>query len=525
MKVLLSLACFIIPLISLEADKCKEREEYIIFLASANEIDVRACPLNPNENKGTIIWYKNDSTTPISTAQDDRIHQQKNKLWFVPAKVEDSGHYYCVVRNSTYCLKIKITTSILENEPDLCYNSQVIFTQRLHIAEDGKLVCPHLDFFKDENEELPQVQWYKDCKPLLLDNSLFIGVKNQLIVKNVSEYHRGHYTCLVSYTYLGKQYNITRVIEFFTLEEIKPHRPVILSPVNETKEVNLGSHVQLICNATGKSSDIVSWKWNGSEIFFIDDPVLEEDYQFVENPSDKIKNTLITILNISEVKSQFYLYPFICVARNTDKISEAYIQFVYPASDEKSYDAYILYPKTFTEGSTSNSDMFVFKILPEVLENQFGYRLFIYGRDDYVGEDTIEVTNENIKKSRRLIIVLVRDVSGFSWLDHSSEEQIVMYNALIEDGIKIVLLELEKIEDYEKMPESIRFIKQKHGTIRWSGDLREGPQSSKSRFWKKVRYHMPAQRRLPSSKQQLLSLTSGSGTKASLQSEVHLPLG
>ncbi|KAM4866922.1 interleukin-1 receptor type 1 isoform 3-T7 [Thomomys bottae] len=525
MKVVLRLACFIILLISLEADKCQEREDSIIFLASANEIDVYACPLSSNENKGTIIWYKNDSTTPISTEQDARIHQQKDKLWFVPARVEDSGHYYCVVRNSTYCLRIKVTTNILENEPDLCYNTQLIFIQRLHIAGDGKLVCPRLEYFKDENKELPQVQWYKDCKSLLLDNMPFSVVKNQLIVRNVSEKHRGKYTCLISYTYLGKQYNISRVIQFLTLDEIKPHRPVIVSPVNETKEVDLGSQLLLICNVTGKSSDLVNWKWNGTEIVATENPVLEEYYQFVENPSDKRQSTVITVLNVTKVKSQFYLYPFICVARNTDKISEAYIQFIYPASDGKMYDAYILYPKNFMEGSTTNSDIFVFKVLPEVLENQFGYKLFIYGRDDYVGEDSMEVTNENIKKSRRLIIILVRDVSGFSWLSHSSEEQIVMYNALIQDGIKIVLLELEKIEDYEKMPESIKFIKQKHGAIRWSGDLRLGPETSKARFWKKVRYYMPAQRHLTSSKRQLLSLTSGSGTKENLQREVHLPLG
>ncbi|PNI13462.1 IL1R1 isoform 13, partial [Pan troglodytes] len=76
--------------------KCKEREEKIILVSSANEIDVRPCPLNPNEHKGTITWYKDDSKTPVSTEQASRIHQHKEKLWFVPAKVEDSGHYYCV---------------------------------------------------------------------------------------------------------------------------------------------------------------------------------------------------------------------------------------------------------------------------------------------------------------------------------------------------------------------------------------------------------------------------------------------
>lgn len=62
------------------------------------------------------------------------------------------------------------------------------------------------------------------------------------------------------------------------------------------------------------------------------------------------------------------------------------IYILHLAPDGKTYDAYILYPKTPGEGSTSNSDAFVFKVLPEVLEEQFGYKLFIYGRDDYVGE-------------------------------------------------------------------------------------------------------------------------------------------
>uniref|UniRef100_A0A2K6EJ01 Interleukin 1 receptor type 1 n=1 Tax=Propithecus coquereli TaxID=379532 RepID=A0A2K6EJ01_PROCO len=516
MKVSLRFVCFIALLISsLQADKCKEREEQINRVSSANEIDVRACPLNPDENKGIIIWYKNDSKTPVSTAQDSRIHQYKSKLWFVPAKVEDSGHYYCAVRNSSDCLKIKITAKFVENDPNLCYNAEAVFTQKLPLGGDGGLVCPFLEFFKDENNELPKIQWYKENLPV---------------------------------------------------------RPVIVSPSNETMEVVLGSRIHLICNVTGLLSDMIFWKWNGSYIDE-DDPVLGEDYYPPENSSDKKRKILITVLNISEVESRFYLHPFTCFARNTYGITAAYIQLIHPvpdfqkhmigifvmltvvitcsvfiykifkidivlwyrdscydflpkkASDGKTYDAYILYPKTLGEGSTSNSDIFVFKVLPEVLEKQCGYKLFIYGRDDYVGEDIVEVINENIKKSRRLIIILVRETSSFGWLDSSSEEQIAMYNALVQDGIKVVLLELEKIQDYEKMPESIKFIKRKHGVIRWSGDFTEGPHSAKTRFWKKVRYHMPAQQRSSSAKHQLLSLATRPNSMEKLQREVHLPLG
>lgn len=573
MKVSLELAFFIALLISpLEAEKCEEREEERISVCYAYEIDARSCPLNTNENNGTISWYKNDSKTRISTERDSRIHQYKDKLWFVPAEVEDSGHYYCVVRNSTYCLKTKITMKFVQHEPNTCYNAQAIFPQKLFIGGDGKLVCPYLYHFKDEYNELPKIQWYKDCKPLL-DSINFIGKTDKLFIRNVTEAHQGKYTCYASYAYLGKQYRITRVIKLITLDEIKPTRPVIESPVNETMEVVLGSQLQLICNVTGQIGDFVYWKWNGS-VIEEDDPVLVEDYPPVENHSSKKMNTIIATLNVSEVKNIFYLHPFTCIAKNTHGINAAYIRLVHPVpnfqkhligvfvmltvvitssvfiykifkvdivlwyrdscyellpkkvSDGKTYDAYILYPKTLGEGSTSNSDFFVFKVLPEVLENQCGYKLFIYGRDDYVGEDFVKVTNENIKKSRRLIVILVQETSGFSWLGSSSEEQIVMYNALIQDGIKVILLELEKIQDYERMPESIKFIKQKHGAIHWSGDFTEERlHSAKTKFWKKVRYHMPVQQQPPSSKDRLPFLAPRPDSKEKLQRAVHVSVG
>ncbi|XP_023438928.2 interleukin-1 receptor type 1 isoform X2 [Dasypus novemcinctus] len=346
--------------------------------------------------------------------------------------------------------------------------------------------------------------------------------------------------------------------------------PVIVRPINETMEVELGSQAQLICNVTGLVTDTVFWKWNGSDI---DDPLLEEDFKTMDIPSTKKWKTLIVMLNISQVESRFYLYPFTCLAMNMAGENAAYIRLIHPAaqdfqkhmigvfvmftvvitcsvfiykifkvdfvlwyrdfcyeilpekvSDGKTYDAYILYPKMLGEESTSNSDIFVFKVLPEVLEKQCGYKLFILGRDDYVGEDVVVVTDENIKKSRRLIIILVREMLKFSHLGSSSEEQIAIYNALIKEGIKVVLLELEKIQDYEKMPESIKFIKQKHGAIRWSGNFMEELQSAKTRFWKNVRYHMPAQRQPLPSKHKLWPPATGPDSGEKLQGQVHTPL-
>ncbi|POI25450.1 hypothetical protein CIB84_010800, partial [Bambusicola thoracicus] len=111
-------------------------------------------------------------------------------------------------------------------------------------------------------------------------------------------------------------------------------------------------------------------------------------------------------------------------------------------SDGKIYDAYVLYPKN-RESCLYSSDIFALKILPEVLERQCGYNLFIFGRNDLAGEED------------------------------ASENHLAVYNALIQDGIKIILIELEKIEDYANMPESIKYVKQKYGAIRWTGDFSE----------------------------------------------------
>lgn len=106
----------------------------------------------------------------------------------------------------------------------------------------------------------------------------------------------------------------------------------------------------------------------------------------------------------------------------------------------------------------------------------------------------ISVADEKIRQSRRVIIVLVPEPSCYSILEDESEKQLAMHSALIQDGIKVILIELVKIQDYATMPESIRYIKQKHGVIRWKGDFSGRSHSARTSFWKKVRYQMPSRK-------------------------------
>uniref|UniRef100_A0A8C4YLI0 Interleukin 1 receptor like 2 n=1 Tax=Gopherus evgoodei TaxID=1825980 RepID=A0A8C4YLI0_9SAUR len=336
--------------------------------------------------------------TSVAKDQHSRIHQQNNFIWFLPATLEDSGSYECVIR------KVYMNLRVFKNIYGLCFNEKFAIGEEILTSSHAKVVCPHLDYFRDEENTLP-LQWYKECE--LLEEERFVSSNDYLVIKNATLHDKGNYTCRTSYTYKGKQYNISRDISLT---------------------------VTGICL-----------------LFFM---------------SLHFKNT-IQILSY-RVSCSFFI-----------------------ASDGKIYDAYVMYPKPNGVRCIYTLNNFVLRILPEVLEIQCGYNLFILGRDDLLGEAVVNVIDETIKQSRRLMIILESEALSYNVLEDTFEQQLAVYNALIRDEIKIILIELDKIQDNTNMPESIKYIKQKHGAIRWKGDFTEKSHSANTKFWKNVRYQMP----------------------------------
>lgn len=84
-----------------------------------------------------------------------------------------------------------------------------------------------------------------------------------------------------------------------------------------------------------------------------------------------------------------------------------------------------------------------------------------------------------------------------------AEQQVGLYRALVENAIKIVLLEMEEIQDPRRLPESVRLIRDKQGALqawkrrkRWmccdgTSEERVTSLDPTERFWRGVRYHMP----------------------------------
>ena len=72
-------------------------------------------------------------------------------------------------------------------------------------------------------------------------------------------------------------------------------------------------------------------------------------------------------------------------------------------------------------------------------------------------------------------------------------QQTGLHCALVEETVRVILLELDEVTDYSAFPESLLHLRKKQGAVQWWRLGGAGPQSlhPSSRFWKQVRYHMP----------------------------------
>ncbi|XP_053563632.1 interleukin-1 receptor type 1 isoform X2 [Bombina bombina] len=479
-----------------------------------------------------VAWYKNDFQIQFSSDKQLRIHQNENVLKFFPAKIEDTDSYGCIIRNSTFCVKQLVALKVYKNEEDLCYHSDIVFPENERISKSNKVICPDLDAYP---VVLSRIRWLKDCQPLNF-NIRYGNVKDNLIIQNATVQDGGIYTCKVPFIYNGTEYTISRTINYTLQAQLANIPPTILNPTNNVVEVTLGSSLNLVCKVRYSNILIVLllWTYDGTDIkdYYNASRVTVQALQY-NRSQDGIKEA-IRNLTFLEIKEEDYDKRFFCEARagvnpkayvilkRPDANMLPYLTFLilpvlvviivilifkffkvdiilwYRATclpktvikDGKLYDAYVMYPKSTKDHYNHAMDIFVFRVLPEVLEKRCAYKLFIYGRNDLPGQAITDLIDEAISQSRRLIIVLL-NTYGKNRLEDNFEQHLAMYDALIRDKLQVILIELEKITDYSQMPESIKYIKQKKGVVRWKGQFNDVSLSPSTKFWKNIRYRMP----------------------------------
>ncbi|XP_040310033.1 interleukin-1 receptor-like 2 isoform X4 [Herpailurus yagouaroundi] len=414
------------------ADACKDIRMYKETPSAGQPFAFNCINLSPTSGKVHVTWYKYPGKSPISTNAQSRIHQEQNWILFLPLTQEDTGIYQCVINYTNTCHRIHVNLTVLRKYW-YCFsgNSQLIlsdeYKQILHAGKDDSLTC-HLNF--PQSCVLDSITWYKDCKEI--KGGRFTHWRIKLSVSNVSAEDGGDYACQAQLTHTGKRYTILNSI---TVNITETHGyagriPKIIYPKNNSIEVQPGTTLTVDCNITDTrdNTNLRSWRVNDTLV----DDYYNESKRIREGFESHIsfqKHIFYTVnITFSEVKMEDYGHPFICHAG----VSAAYFILKLPApdvqayligglvtligaavsvtyiynifkidivlwyrsaflsteikEDGKLYDAYVLYPKPQREIQSHEVDTLVLKILPEVLERQCGYKLFIFGRDEFPGQ-------------------------------------------------------------------------------------------------------------------------------------------
>ncbi|XP_051565505.1 interleukin-1 receptor-like 2 [Myxocyprinus asiaticus] len=255
----------------------------------------------------------------------------------------------------------------------------------------------------------------------------------------------GLYTCFVTFTFEGQNYTSaqTTLIKTHSLDDGFT-QPTVIFPKNETHSVKLGESFKLTCKA------------------FIGKDNIEETMMYWSSDSESIN------LNNCDI------------------------------TDGKSYDAYVSYLHG-DQLSLSSTMTFALHFLPAVLEDLYGYKLFISGRDEIPGEAVQDAIADRMNQCRRLIIVLTSQSFAKPQTDAKKsllsdcelavmqtnpvqlwgtyEQRVGLYDALVKEGLKVILVQVDDGVEESLLPESLRYISRNKGILKWRTNSSEDSSS------------------------------------------------
>ncbi|XP_062935039.1 interleukin-1 receptor-like 1 isoform X1 [Cynocephalus volans] len=527
------------------------------FWGLENEALIVRCP-RQGRSPYPVDWYYSKTNESIPTQKRNHVFASGEHLKFLPAKVNDSGIYTCIVRSPTLNRTGHANVTIHKKQPDCNIPDYLIFSTVFGSEKNSKIYCPTIERY---NWTAP-VEWFKNCQAL--QGQRYRAHRSFLVIDNVTSDDEGDYTCKFTHNENGANYTVTATRSFaVNNEQGFSLFPVITAPPhNETKEIEIGKTATIVCSACfGKGTQFLAavlWQLNGSKVRDFGDPRIQEEEGQKRSSSNDMM-CLNTVLRIAAVKDEDLSLKYDCVALNLHGVRRHSLRLrrrdpidhqsiaagcsillilisvlviilkvfwidvfllwrdiarpYQTRNDGKIYDAYVIYPwkdKHSPEGA-SPAEYFVHQILPDVLENKCGYSLCIYGRDLLPGEDTATAVETSIRKSRRYIFILTPQILHSR--EFAYEQEIALHSALIQGDSKAILIEMEALSkpgglQVGEIQDSLRHLIKVQGTIKWREDHPTNKQSLNSKFWKHVRYQMPVPNKLPRKTSSLVSLSA-----------------
>ncbi|KAL0620261.1 Interleukin-1 receptor-like 1 [Plecturocebus cupreus] len=526
-----------------------------------NEALIVRCP-RKGKPSYTVDWYDSQTNQSIPTQERNHVFASGQLLKFLPAKVDDSGIYTCIVRSPTSNMTGYANVTIYKKQLDCNVPDYLMYSTVSGSEKNSKIYCPTIDLY---NWTAP-LEWFKNCQAL--QGSRYRAHKSFLVIDNVMTEDAGDYTCKFIHNENGANFSVTAT-RSFTVKDEQGYSlfPVIRAPPhNETKEVEIGKNASLTCSACfGKGAQflaVVLWQVTGKSITDFGEARFQQEEGQNQSFSDGM-TCLNMVLRIADMKEEDLLLQYDCLAlnlhglrRHTVRLSRKnpidhkkstyciiavcsgllmlinflviilkmfWIEAVLlwrdiakpyrTRSDGKIYDAYVIYPRNYNTGTDGASpvEYFVHQILPDVLENKCGYTLCISGRDLIPGQDEATAVETNIRKSRRHIFILTPHITHSK--EFAYEQEMALHSALILNDSKVILIEMDAPNELgglqaEALQDSLQHLMKVQGTIKWRVDHTANKQSLNSKFWKHVRYQMPVPSKIPRNASSLTSLAA-----------------
>ncbi|XP_061862915.1 X-linked interleukin-1 receptor accessory protein-like 2 isoform X3 [Colius striatus] len=489
-----------------------------------------------------LMWYKNkgDLEEPIIFSEV-RMSKDEDSIWFHSVELQDSGFYTCVLRNSTYCMKVSMSLTVAENESGLCYNSKIRYLEKSEVTKRKTISCPDIEDYRTASQE-PDVVWYKECKPKMW-RSVVIQKGNTLLIQEVQEEDGGNYTCELKFEgklirrtvelkvtvacYGGGWKNCSCSFQFglqlvVHIKDLSTREGIASFTHRQTSKalVPHGEPANCYRCSAGLLREHLGEK--EVELTLIFDAVEEADLAnytcHVENRNGRKhasvllrKKDLIYKIELAGGLGAILLLLILLVT--IYKCYNIELMLFYrqnfggdeAADDNKEYDAYLSYTKVDPDAldcDNNEEEQFALEILPDVLEKHYGYKLFIPDRDLIPSGTYIEDLTRCVEQSRRLIIVLTPDyVLRRGWSIFEMENR--LHNMLVSGEIKVILIECTELKgkvNYHEV-ESLKHTIKLLSVVKW-----KGPKSSKlnSKFWKRLVFEMPGKKKEVVSRNQVL---------------------
>ncbi|NXI80068.1 I18RA protein, partial [Rhipidura dahli] len=483
-----------------------------------------------NQHKVKWFWHQKDKETLKAIRESSNLAFQGDALWFKPIKDSASGVYICRMWGKIPCVKIVLDVQTKKAAKCSGYDTNMLY---LLAGSGNSITCPGTKCYSHIKK--PDVKWYKDgyqIKQRKSRPSLKLK-QNEIYLNPTYDKDAGIYVCDYSLPDNTTNWTVRTSITVEVTAKNTIHPPNILYPNGVViLEAELGKPLELECRVQFGFETLspmrVTWKRSNKNI---NEKLNQETSVY---PKGLKGHTLLHVATLKEVTEKDLRSNFTCFAENSVGNATAVIQlkrkqgvlflyilcsaistlfafvlctaFIYQhwieivlmyrsylvhnknTEDGKEFDAFVSYAKLNSSESDSaliSEEKFALELLPDMLENKYGYKLCILERDILPGGAYTDEVVTAIKQSRRVIIVLspayVRGPSIF-------ELQAAVNCALEDKRIKLVLIKFQDFQEPETLPPVVKKALRILPIVTWKSSISAAPHK---KFWKYMRYHMP----------------------------------